>query len=601
MTDDSFELTRRKVLAGLGTVGVASAGAGLGTSAYFSDQETFTNNSLVAGSLDLKVDWEEHYSDWMGAETEYARMPAEGEMPDYVLPAPNGESQNIELVVDDFEALWDATSIEALPDDGTGDGTANDGIQDDIGDACSRLVDVGPESAGLSSDLRTNGTVNGQTTEPGDPLVNVSDVKPGDFGEVTFSIHLCDNPGYVWLNSPGEAVYEENGVTDPEAADPDEEEGVVELPDAIQTRIWYDDSDEGACNNRLDTVQGQLDVMLVVDTSGSIEADEMTNIKTGLDAFVDELPDSDDVRVGTLTFGDDTVSITDPLQPTTGLSLSVTLPDQGTGNTPMPAGLDIADQILRDSRPGAEKVILLLTDGGPNYANTSYSAGGFTAPRDSSTSYSADSGDGIYDQGSANSTVNEDEQDETFVVADSIKTAGTRIIAVNAGDDPTANLESGATPHDEYLRNGISTDPDGANYFESSPSNLEAIAMDLAAAAITSEEVIWGVGSDTGEKSLRETIAALQSGNGIPLDGNRDTAFDEVDGDPTAESRECFSAGTTHCLGFEWWLPIDHGNEVQTDSATFNVGFYTEQCRHNDGSGMPPESADGPDGESEVL
>jgi hypothetical protein len=30
-----------------------------------------------------------------------------------------------------------------------------------------------------------------------------------------------------------------------------------------------------------------------------------------------------------------------------------------------------------------------------------------------------------------------------------------------------------------------------------------------------------------------------------------------------------------------WWLPIDHGNQVQSDSVTFDLGFYTEQCRHN--------------------
>ncbi|MFT4947755.1 MAG: putative ribosomally synthesized peptide with SipW-like signal peptide, partial [Natronomonas sp.] len=47
MTDERFDISRRKALAALGTIGVASAGAGLGTSAYFSDQETFENNSLV--------------------------------------------------------------------------------------------------------------------------------------------------------------------------------------------------------------------------------------------------------------------------------------------------------------------------------------------------------------------------------------------------------------------------------------------------------------------------------------------------------------------------------------------------------------------------
>ncbi|MEF8786776.1 MAG: SipW-dependent-type signal peptide-containing protein, partial [Haloarculaceae archaeon] len=52
---DKYDISRRKVLAGLGTIGVAGAGAGLGTSAYFSDEESFTDNSLTAGKLDLAV------------------------------------------------------------------------------------------------------------------------------------------------------------------------------------------------------------------------------------------------------------------------------------------------------------------------------------------------------------------------------------------------------------------------------------------------------------------------------------------------------------------------------------------------------------------
>ncbi|AUX10383.1 hypothetical protein AArcSl_2768 [Halalkaliarchaeum desulfuricum] len=56
MSDRKFELSRRKALIGLGTVGAASAGAGLGTSAYFSDQEEFTDNSIQAGTFGLTVD-----------------------------------------------------------------------------------------------------------------------------------------------------------------------------------------------------------------------------------------------------------------------------------------------------------------------------------------------------------------------------------------------------------------------------------------------------------------------------------------------------------------------------------------------------------------
>jgi predicted ribosomally synthesized peptide with SipW-like signal peptide len=57
MTSDKklYSLSRRKMLAGLGAVGVASVGAGLGTSALFSDTESFTGNTLTAGTLDMSV------------------------------------------------------------------------------------------------------------------------------------------------------------------------------------------------------------------------------------------------------------------------------------------------------------------------------------------------------------------------------------------------------------------------------------------------------------------------------------------------------------------------------------------------------------------
>ncbi|MFC7325782.1 SipW-dependent-type signal peptide-containing protein [Halorubrum rutilum] len=49
------------MLVGLGAVGVASAGAGLGTTAYFNDSETFENNTLTAGQLDLAVEYQTSY------------------------------------------------------------------------------------------------------------------------------------------------------------------------------------------------------------------------------------------------------------------------------------------------------------------------------------------------------------------------------------------------------------------------------------------------------------------------------------------------------------------------------------------------------------
>ncbi|ELZ38403.1 hypothetical protein C471_10595 [Halorubrum saccharovorum DSM 1137] len=69
MNDDTIGLSRRKMLVGLGAVGVASAGAGLGTTAYFNDTESFDDNTLTAGELDLfvHVDYSEDqgsYAQW---------------------------------------------------------------------------------------------------------------------------------------------------------------------------------------------------------------------------------------------------------------------------------------------------------------------------------------------------------------------------------------------------------------------------------------------------------------------------------------------------------------------------------------------------------
>jgi predicted ribosomally synthesized peptide with SipW-like signal peptide len=55
-TDGTFDLTRRRALAGLGTVGVASAATGAGTFALFSDTEASSDNTVQAGTLDLTAD-----------------------------------------------------------------------------------------------------------------------------------------------------------------------------------------------------------------------------------------------------------------------------------------------------------------------------------------------------------------------------------------------------------------------------------------------------------------------------------------------------------------------------------------------------------------
>jgi predicted ribosomally synthesized peptide with SipW-like signal peptide len=96
--------SRRKALAALGSIGVASAGAGLGTGAYFSDQETFENNRLVAGTLDMKVAATNWYSDWSADEGEHIDM-VDPSNAQFVLPAPRGldGARDIAFSLDDEE------------------------------------------------------------------------------------------------------------------------------------------------------------------------------------------------------------------------------------------------------------------------------------------------------------------------------------------------------------------------------------------------------------------------------------------------------------------------------------------------------------------
>jgi hypothetical protein len=53
VTERSIELTRRKILLSTTAVGIAGAGAGLGTSALYGDSEEFGNNLIQAGTTNL--------------------------------------------------------------------------------------------------------------------------------------------------------------------------------------------------------------------------------------------------------------------------------------------------------------------------------------------------------------------------------------------------------------------------------------------------------------------------------------------------------------------------------------------------------------------
>lgn len=60
---DGLRLTRRRLLGGVTTIGVASAGTGVGTWAAWSDTVDSNDNRVEGGDLDLKVDDDDGYQD----------------------------------------------------------------------------------------------------------------------------------------------------------------------------------------------------------------------------------------------------------------------------------------------------------------------------------------------------------------------------------------------------------------------------------------------------------------------------------------------------------------------------------------------------------
>ncbi|WP_193309660.1 VWA domain-containing protein [Halorubrum halophilum] len=566
MTNDStnFDLSRRKLLAGLGAVGVASAGAGLGTTAYFNDTETFAGNSLTAGELDLLVDWQQTYDFGNGHTFINAHPDHDGDGEQSISDGEGGQIKYSDFLDPDDE---DSTG-ENLP-------ILN----------CDNIPPID------EADFRTDPV----TGEPMDTLVQLTDVKPGDEGEITFSLHLCDNPGYVWMQADN--VSESEGVdTDPEMAVDTPDGG--DLAQFINAKLWYD----ADCDNVRDEAE-PADIMLTLDFSGSMlyrqyngvvsedpiqvngdnfsETTKIDLVELAAKEFVQYLDAQNaDVQVGIAYFDGERNGDTEPrtgiLQPMTS-DLSVVdaslgdlrqklanVVSGGAGSTPFDGdgspdpntlasggiatgtyigeGVDDAqDELASAGRPGVKAVNIVLSDG------ESFNGTG-------STSFSSP-------QGAATNARSSSPGPETDLYTVSVGSANDSVLQDMAG----AATSPGNDPQFFY-------DVDD-------PVAIPTV-FGVLASQFVAEKIIM-------EDSLDNVLAALSSGNGIPLDGNILTMYDEL-GDPAAdEDRDAFEGnGLMYCVGLEWELPFEVGNIIQGDEVGFDLGFYTEQERHNDGAGV---------------
>ena len=130
------------------------------------------------------------------------------------------------------------------------------------------ILAAGAIDLGVDNHSFYNGLLNDGTTwrvdydlsdDPPRQFFNFADVKPGDWGEDTISLHVKDNE--AWLCADVTLTSDDdNGLVDPEEDDGDVTPGVGEgeLADAISWYWWADDGDNvlESCVSEVVVIQG---------------------------------------------------------------------------------------------------------------------------------------------------------------------------------------------------------------------------------------------------------------------------------------------------------------------------------------------------------
>ena len=215
-----------KILKSFSVIAFVAAVALAGTGAYFSDTETSTGNTFTAGDIDLTVDSEQHYNGNVCVENiGVISDPIVGGTPDYV---------------------WKGDAAYPV-----------------VGTACNGTWDL--------TDL-------GATHK----FFDFGDIKPGDFGENTISLHIESNDAYacvdIYVTKNDDMSCTEPELetgADPSCADDNGENDTLldgELAQNVHFTVWADDANDAndadvfPGNNILDAGE----VLLFTNISGPL-------------------------------------------------------------------------------------------------------------------------------------------------------------------------------------------------------------------------------------------------------------------------------------------------------------------------------------------
>jgi len=175
---------------------------------------------------------------------------------------------------------------------------------------------AGAIDLGIDNHSYYNGELNEGTTwrvdynisdDPPRQFFNFSDLKPGDWGEDTISLHVNNNESWLCADLTLTSD-DDNGLTDPEGdVDQTDGNGYGELADAINFYWWADDGDNVYEDDEHLLQAGPLGALSVGQTATVALADSDNNIWTGEE---DDPLDPQDVRfvAKAWCFGDATMN-----------------------------------------------------------------------------------------------------------------------------------------------------------------------------------------------------------------------------------------------------------------------------------------------------
>ncbi len=189
-----------RILASLAMIVFVAAAAAGGTGAFFSDTETSTGNTFTAGAIDLTVDSEQHYNEMVCSNQN-------GFGSDFVW-IPNADVDGV--ITPDEAATYNAEHPLGYPKAGT---------------ACT--------GTWAATNLGAH------------KFFNFDDVKPGDMGENTISLHVDSNDAFACVDV-SITQNDDESSTEPELEAPDVAEDVGNLFDGelaqnLNFFAWVDD------------------------------------------------------------------------------------------------------------------------------------------------------------------------------------------------------------------------------------------------------------------------------------------------------------------------------------------------------------------------